>query len=222
MLPGIWGQPHHHPAPCRLACRAVHRDAWERRIAWEGVPGAHKLRCGGGGEPAAAQPGQGACARRVGRRARSAPAWRAPGTTLSEPAHDGPPVPPAHRAPAARVAGPAFDLNDPDQAFELTKPLEGGARPAALAAAAGAGAGGARAADLAAVVESAAALVIAPQSWVRLPACAAACVLGSRCAGGCCSPAVCFAACTAWQLAHSPCRLPSRAGAAAAAARLRL
>lgn len=34
--------PYPYPA---MPWPAVHRDAWERRIAWEGVGGAHKLRC---------------------------------------------------------------------------------------------------------------------------------------------------------------------------------
>lgn len=58
--------------------------------------------------------------------------------------------------------GPVFDLNDPGQAFELTRPLAEAARH-------GGGAAAARGAapELAAMVERAAALILPPLALVR-------------------------------------------------------
>ena len=60
-----------------------------------------------------------------------------------------------------------FDLNDSSQAFELTKPLPQQSAAAAASRQLGPGAAAGRAADMAALADQAAALIIQPQAAVR-------------------------------------------------------
>ncbi len=138
----------------------MHRERWEDRIAWDAKQAAHKLRCVPAcglwvcivvalmGTPLSCRAG---CTAVQAADCPTSPHERGWYQTIHA----------STRPSTARIEGPIYDLNDPGQAFELTRPLAEAARHGA-----GAAAGRGAAPELAALVDRAAALILPPLALV--------------------------------------------------------